>query len=188
VVMEIEPARPGEGFEFENKVTGGRIPREYIPAVEKGILKAMAEGVLAKYPMVDVKVRLLDGSSHEVDSSELAFKTAGREAFRQACKKAGLALLEPIMELHVITPTIHTGEIASDICSRRGRIISIDSRSHEQVIEAEAPLAELFGYATAIRSLSQGRAIHSMQFSHYSEAPVDRLQELLKEAAKDRGK
>ncbi len=183
VCLEIEPAPPGEGFEFDNKITGGRIPREFIPAVEKGIIAAMEEGVLAKFPVVDVRARLVDGGYHEVDSSDLAFRTAGREAFRRACAKAGPVLLEPVMELHVITPPEHTGELASDICSRRGRIITIETRERDQVIEAEVPLAELFGYATALRSLTQGRAVHTMIFDHYAHAPAERAQELLKEAA-----
>ncbi|RJP56488.1 MAG: elongation factor G [Candidatus Auribacter fodinae] len=181
VVMELVPADPGQGFEFSNEIVGGRIPREYIPAVEKGVIEAMRRGVYARYPVVDVKVRLLDGSFHAVDSSELAFKTAAIEGFKQAFMKANPVLLEPIMSIEVTTPEEFLGDIVGDICSRRGKILGMEMRGNVQVVEAEAPLSEMFGYATAMRSLTQGRANYTMHFEQYAEVPYELGQKIYQE-------
>jgi elongation factor G len=171
VFIEIEPLEPGKGFEFENKIIGGTIPREYIPAVEKGIKEAADGGILAGYPVVDVKARLYDGSYHEVDSSEMAFKIAGSMAFKEAAKNAKPILLEPIMSIEIVTPEEYMGDVIGDLNSRRGRVQNIEKRGKVQVIKAQAPLAEMFGYATDLRSKTQGRATYTMQFSHYDEVP-----------------
>ncbi|MFA4920076.1 MAG: elongation factor G [Thermodesulfovibrionales bacterium] len=171
VYIEIEPLEPGKGFEFENKVVGGTIPREYIPAVEKGIRESADRGILAGYPIVDIKARLYDGSYHDVDSSEMAFKIAGSMAFKEAIKNAKPVLLEPIMSLEIVTPEEYMGDVIGDLNSRRGRIINIEKRGNVQVIKGQAPLAEMFGYATDLRSKTQGRATYTMQFSHYNEVP-----------------
>jgi len=171
VSIEIAPLEPGKGFEFENKIIGGTIPREYIPAVEKGIREAADRGILAGYPVVDIKARLYDGSYHEVDSSEMAFKIAGSLAFKEAAKNAKPVLLEPIMSIEVVTPEEYMGDVIGDLNSRRGRVQNIERRGKVQVIKAQAPLAEMFGYATDLRSKTQGRATFTMQFSHYDEVP-----------------
>lgn len=171
VLVEIEPLEPGKGFEFENKIVGGSIPREYVPAVQKGIKEAADRGILAGYPVVDIKARLYDGSYHEVDSSEMAFKIAGSMAFKEAAKKAKPILLEPIMGIEIVTPEEYMGDVIGDLNSRRGRIQNIERRGNAQVIKSQAPLAEMFGYATDLRSKTQGRATYTMQFSHYDEVP-----------------
>lgn len=171
VYLEVEPLEQGKGFEFENKIVGGTIPREYIPAVEKGVKEAADRGILAGYPLVDVRARLYDGSYHEVDSSEMAFKIAGSMAFKEAVKKAKPVLLEPIMSIEVVTPEEYMGDVIGDLNSRRGRIQNIERRGNAQVIKAQAPLAEMFGYATDLRSKTQGRATYTMQFSRYDEVP-----------------
>ena len=171
VFIEIAPLEPGKGFEFENKIIGGTIPREYIPAVEKGIREAADRGILAGYPVVDIKARLYDGSYHEVDSSEMAFKIAGSLAFKEAAKNAKPILLEPIMSIETVTPEEYMGDVIGDLNSRRGRVQNIERRGKVQVIKAQAPLAEMFGYATDLRSKTQGRATFTMQFSHYDEVP-----------------
>jgi elongation factor G len=171
VCIKIEPLEPEKGFEFVNKIAGGTIPREYVPAVEKGIKESMERGILAGYPVVDVKATLYDGSYHEVDSSEMAFKIAGSMAFREAAKKAEPILLEPIMAIEVVTPEEYMGDVIGDLSSRRGKIQNIEKRGSVQVIRAQAPLSEMFGYATDMRSKTQGRATYTMQFSHYSEVP-----------------
>ena len=171
VLVEIEPLEPGKGFEFENKIVGGSIPREYVPAVHKGIKEAVDRGILAGYPMVDIKAKLYDGSFHEVDSSEMAFKIAGSMAFKEAAKKAKPVLLEPIMGIEIVTPEEYMGDVIGDLNSRRGRIQNIERRGNAQVIKSQAPLAEMFGYATDLRSKTQGRATYTMQFSHYDEVP-----------------
>lgn len=171
VFIEIEPLGPGKGFEFENKIIGGTIPREYIPAVEKGIKEAADGGILAGYPVVDIKARLYDGSYHEVDSSEMAFKIAGSMAFKEAAKNAKPILLEPIMTIEIVTPEEYMGDVIGDLNSRRGRVQNIEKRGKVQVIKVQAPLAEMFGYATDLRSKTQGRATYTMQFSHYDEVP-----------------
>lgn len=171
VYIEIEPLGVGKGFEFVNKIVGGVIPREYIPAVEKGVKEATETGVLAGYPVVDVKATLYDGSYHEVDSSEMAFKIAGSIAFKEAAKNARPVLLEPIMGVEVVTPEEYMGDVIGDLNSRRGKIQNMEKRGNVQVIRAQVPLSEMFGYATDLRSETQGRATYTMQFSHYEEIP-----------------
>jgi elongation factor G len=182
VSIRIEPQEPGKGFEFVNDIVGGSIPKEYIPAVEKGIEEAMRSGVLAGYPVVDVKITLHDGSYHEVDSSEMAFKIAGSMAFKDAVRKAGPKLLEPIMDVEVVVPDEYMGDIIGDLSSRRGRIGGMFQRSDARVIAASVPLAEMFGYATRMRSISQGRAAYSMQFSRYEALPASVAEEIVAKA------
>jgi len=172
VVLEIDPLPPGEKFQFVNAIKGGMIPREYIPAVEKGIQEAVERGVLAGYPMVGVKVTLIDGSFHEVDSSEMAFKIAGSLGFKEGAKRAQPVLLEPIMAVEVILPEDFIGEVSGDLSSRRGKITNLETRNGVRVITAKVPLAEMFGYATQLRSHTQGRATYTMQFSHYERLPA----------------
>ena len=172
VVLEIEPQEPGAGFEFVNRIVGGVVPREYIGSVEQGVKEAMLTGVVAGYPMVDVKVTIVDGSYHEVDSSEMAFKIAGSMGFKEGAKKAGPALLEPIMQLEVVTPDDFMGDVIGDINSRRGRIEGMEPRGNAQVVRGFVPLAEMFGYATVLRSLTQGRAQHTMSFAYYEQVPA----------------
>jgi elongation factor G len=179
VIMSFEPLDPGTGVVFENKVVGGRVPREYIPAVEQGIRNAAENGVLAGYPCIDFKVTLLDGSFHEIDSSEMAFKIAAMNGFREGVKKAKPILLEPIMELEIVTPEEYMGEIIKDLSSRRGKILGFEDRQRGKIIAAECPLKELFGYATKLRSYSQGRANYSMKFSHYEMVPRAVTDEIL---------
>jgi elongation factor G len=171
VFLEIEPSESGKGFEFENKIIGGVVPREYIPAIGKGAKEAADRGILAGYPVVDVKVILYDGSYHDVDSSEMAFKIAGSLAFRDAVKSAKPVILEPVMGIEVVTPEEYMGDVIGDLNSRRGRIQHIEKRGKFQVIKGQTPLAEMFGYATDLRSKTQGRATYTMQFSHYDEVP-----------------
>ncbi len=172
VFLRLEPQGPGRGFEFSNQITGGVVPKEYISAVEKGVLEAMERGVLAGYPMVDVKVILIDGSYHQVDSSELSFRIAGSIGFKEAARKASPTLLEPVMSIQVIVPEDFLGKVVGDINARRGRIMRIESRPGSHLILAEVPLAETFGYATNLRSSTQGRATFTMQFSHYDRVPT----------------
>lgn len=171
VWLELEPLPPGSGFQFENKIVGGVVPREYIAPVEAGIKDAMLSGVLAGYPMVDIKATIFDGSYHEVDSSEMAFRIAASMAFKEGAQKAKPVLLEPIMKVEITTPEEYLGDIMGDFNSRRGRIEGMEHRAGAQVIRGYVPLSEMFGYATAIRSISQGRAVYSMFFSHYDEVP-----------------
>ncbi|GMT48349.1 MAG: elongation factor G [bacterium] len=171
VLIEIEPVEKGSGFEFIRKIVGGSIPKEFIPAVEKGVKEALATGVLAGYPVVDVRVTLYDGSYHEVDSSEMAFKIAGSMAFKDGVRKAKPVLLEPVMAVEVITPEEYMGDVIGDLNSRRGKMQSMEKRGNAQVIKAHVPLSEMFGYATDLRSKTQGRATYTMQFSHYEEVP-----------------
>jgi elongation factor G len=180
VVIKLEPLAPGIGFAFETKIIGGSIPREYIPAVEKGIKEAMENGVMAGYPMVDIKAVLTDGSYHEVDSSELAFKIAGSMAFQEGAKKAKPKILEPMMDVEVVVPEEYMGDVIADLNSRRGRVLGIIPRADAQVVAARVPLAEMFGYATALRSVTQGRAVYTMQFAHYAEVPKGILEEIVK--------
>jgi len=179
VKMLVEPNESGKGYEFVSAVTGGAIPKEYIPAIDQGIQGAMQSGVLAGYPVVDVKCTVLDGSFHEVDSSEMAFKVCGSMAFKEACEKAGATLLEPIMKVVVTTPDDYLGDVMGDINSRRGQIAGQDMRNGASIIEANVPLSTMFGYATALRSRTQGRANYSMEPSHYTELPAA-LQEKLR--------
>ncbi len=180
VVINLEPTGPGGGYEFINKITGGAIPREYVPAVDQGIQEALDNGVLAGYPMVDVRATLIDGQFHEVDSSEMAFKIAGSIALKDAARRAGPVLLEPVMEFDVITPEDFMGEVMGDVTSRRGRIENIDERAGLKSIRVLVPLAELFGYATELRSRTQGRAAHSpMQLHAYNEVPDQIAKEIV---------
>lgn len=183
VWLEVEPNEPGAGFEFINKIVGGVVPKEYIPAVEAGVKEAMESGVLAGYPMVDVKVTLFDGSYHEVDSSEMAFKIAASMGFKEAARKAKPVLLEPIMKVEVVTPEDFMGDVVGDLNSRRGRIEGMERRANAQVVRALVPLAEMFGYATDLRSATQGRAVYTMHFSHYEEVPANIAQELVSSQA-----
>jgi len=171
VWLEIEPLEPGKGYEFVNKIVGGVIPKEFIPAVDAGVREALTSGVLAGYPVVDVKVTLYDGSFHEVDSSEMAFKIAGSMAFKEGMKKASPVLLEPIMKVEVVVPEEYLGDVIGDINSRRGQIEGMEPRGAAQVVRGFVPLAEMFGYATDLRSKTQGRGVYTMQFSHYAEVP-----------------
>jgi elongation factor G len=179
VVIKMEPNQFGAGFTFENKIVGGAIPKEYIPAIQAGMHEAMETGVLAGFPVEDVKVELIDGSFHEVDSSEMAFKIAGSLAFREAAKKAHPVLLEPIEDVEVVVPEEYMGDVMGDLNSRRGHIEGIEPRAGAQVIRARVPLATMFGYATDLRSMSQGRATYTMQFSHYAEVPSTIAQEII---------
>jgi len=171
VVIDLEPAEKGSGFHFEDKIVGGVIPREFIKPVEAGIREALETGVLAGYPVVDVRVSLTFGSYHEVDSSEIAFKIAGSMAFKEAAKAAGPILLEPIMEVEVVTPSDFLGAVVGDLNSRRGKIGGMTQRGEAQVVAADVPLAEMFGYSTTLRSMTQGRAVYTMEFDHYAEVP-----------------
>jgi elongation factor G len=171
VYITLEPLPPASGFEFVDAIKGGSVPREYIPAVEKGIKEALDNGPIAGYPVVDVKATLFDGSYHDVDSSEIAFKIAGSMAFKAATKKASPVLLEPIMAVEVVTPEEFMGEVIGNISSRRGKILGMEPRGTAQVIQAQVPLAQMFGYATDVRSMTQGRATYTMQFSHYEPVP-----------------
>ncbi len=179
VVINLEPAAQGAGFIFEDKIVGGSVPREYIRPVEQGIQEALENGVLAGYPIVDVKVELIDGSYHDVDSSEMAFKIAGSMAFKEACQRAKLVLLEPIMDVEVVTPADYMGDVLGDLSSRRGKIGGMNQRSSAQVIAATVPLSEMFGYSTTLRSMSQGRAVYTMQFAHYEEVPKAKAEEII---------
>jgi elongation factor G len=183
VVLEVEPNEPGGGFGFENRIVGGAIPREYIPAVEKGVREAMETGVLAGYPVVDVRVRLVDGSYHEVDSSELAFKIAASLGFKEACRRARPVLLEPVMDVEVVTPEEYMGAVVGDLNSRRGRIVAMEARGSSQVVRAFVPLAQMFGYATDLRSMTQGRATYTMQFARYEEVPPALAEEIMAKVA-----
>jgi len=183
VQIAIEPTGAGDGgYEFENKVTGGRIPREYIPSVDAGAQEAMEFGVLAGYPLVDIKVTLLDGGYHEVDSSELAFKIAGSMAFKEAARRADPVLLEPMMAVEVTTPEDYMGEVIGDLNSRRGQIQAMEERSGARIVNALVPLSEMFGYVGDLRSKTQGRASYSMQFDSYAEVPRNVAEEIIKKA------
>jgi elongation factor G len=179
VILALEPTGPGGGYEFINKITGGRIPQEYIPAVDQGVQEAMASGVLAGYPVVDVRVMLVDGSYHEVDSSEMAFKVAGSMAFKEAMKRAKPKLLEPVMAVEVVTPEEYLGDVMGNLNSRRGRVEQLEPRGNAQSIRAKVPLAEMFGYATDLRSMTQGRATFTMQFDRYEDVPQSLATELV---------
>ncbi|HLX12825.1 MAG TPA: elongation factor G [Bacteroidota bacterium] len=171
VWIEVEPNEKGKGYEFENAIIGGSIPKEFINPVSNGIKEAMRNGVLAGYPVEDIKVKLFDGSFHDVDSSDMAFKIAGSMAFKEAARKASPAILEPVMEVEVVTPEEYMGDVMGDLNSRRGKIEGLTPRKDAQVIRSRVPLSEMFGYATQLRSMTQGRAIYTMQFSHYDEVP-----------------
>jgi elongation factor G len=182
VVIEMGPRERGAGFEFENKVVGGVIPKEYIPAVEKGIREQLGNGVLAGFPVVDVSVRLIDGSYHEVDSNEMAFKIAGSMAFKEGFAKASPVLLEPIMKVEVVTPEDYMGDVMGDLSRRRGVLQGQDDGPSGKMIAAQVPLGEMFGYATTLRSMSQGRATFTMEFDHYAEAPTNIAEAVIKKS------
>ncbi|MCJ7749003.1 MAG: elongation factor G [Desulfobacterales bacterium] len=181
VWLTLEPQAPGKGFEFVNRIVGGKIPKEYISAVEKGVVEAMEKGILAGYPMVDIKVTLIDGSYHEVDSSEMAFKIASSIGFKEGARRANLILLEPLMSIEIIAPEEFMGQVVSDLNSRRGKTTKVEYRAGTNVIIGEAPLANMFGYATDLRSLTQGRATFTLQFSHYSPVPQSVSEGILSE-------
>jgi elongation factor G len=178
-VINMQPSEPGQGFVFEDKIVGGVIPREYIGPIEQGIKEALENGVLAGYPMVDVKVELIYGSYHDVDSSEMAFKIAGSMAFKEAAKKAQPVILEPMMNVEVVVPEAYMGDVLGDLSSRRGKIGGMTQRGEAQVIASTVPLSEMFGYSTKLRSMSQGRAVYSMEFAHYEEVPKSKAEEII---------
>ncbi len=183
VWLEVEPAESGTGVTFENKLKGPAIPREYVPAVEKGVKEAAESGVLAGYPVVDIKVALTDGSYHEVDSSEMAFKIAASMGFKEACRRGKPVLLEPVMDVEVVCPSEYQGAVVGDLNSRRGKIVAMDARAGAQVIRAHVPLAQMFGYATDVRSMTQGRATYTMQFARYEEVPRPIAEEIVAKVA-----
>jgi len=185
VWLTVEPQETGKGFEFENDIVGGTVPKEYIPAVEKGLREAIETGVLAGYPVVDLKVSLFDGSYHDVDSSEIAFKIAASMAFKDGCRKANPIILEPIMDVEVVTPEQFMGDVIGDLNSRRGKILGMETRGGFNVVSSKVPLAQMFGYSTDIRSKTQGRATFTMQFSHYEQVPNSIAEEII---AKVQGK
>ena len=179
VTISIENTGPGGGYEFVDKISGGRIPKEYIPSVDDGIQDAMTAGVLAGYPTVDIRATLIDGKYHDVDSSEMAFKIAGTMAFKEAARKAKPVLLEPIMEVEVVTPDDYMGDVMGDLSSRRGKLGGMEQRGNSQVINAQVPLSEMFGYATDLRSRTQGRATYTMQFDSYQQMPSNVQEEIV---------
>jgi elongation factor G len=182
VVLSLEPTGPGGGYEFVDKITGGVIPKEYIPAVDAGIQEALTNGVLAGYPMVDVRVLLTYGSYHDVDSSEMAFKIAGSMAVKEAARRASPVLLEPVMAVEVVTPEDYMGEVIGDLSSRRGKVEGMEQRGTSHVVRALVPLGDMFGYATDLRSRTQGRATYTMQFSAYHEVPDSIAREIVARA------
>ena len=181
-VLRLHPQAPGQGFAFENAIVGGLIPKEFIPPIRKGVEEAMAGGVLAGYPMVDIRVEVIDGSYHDVDSSEMAFKIAGSLGFKEGAQRARPVLLEPLMEVEVVTPEEYMGDVIGDLNARRGKIQAMNPRTGVQVIEAVVPLAEMFGYATDLRSKTQGRATYTMQFAHYSQVPTNIAETIVSKA------
>jgi len=183
VWIKIEPLEEGKGYEFVNGIVGGVVPREYVPAVDKGIKEALEGGVIAGYPVVDVKVTLFDGSYHEVDSNEMAFKIAGSMAFKEGVRRAKPVLLEPIMKVEVVTPEDYSGDVIGDLNRRRGQIQGMEDSPSGKVVTAEVPLAEMFGYATSVRSMSQGRATFTMEFAKYLEVPNNVADAVLKKAS-----
>jgi elongation factor G len=180
VVISLEPGEPGSGVVFENKIIGGAIPKEYIPAVEKGIREAAETGIIGGYPVVDVLIRLLDGSAHDVDSNEMAFKIAASMAFKEGMQKGKAVLQEPVMKVEVITPQDYMGDVMGNLSSRRAMIEGMEARANAQAIKAMVPLAEMFGYATELRSMTQGRGVYSMEFHHYQQLPGSVAEEVLK--------
>jgi len=179
IKLTVEP-NPGKGYEFVDDITGGRIPREYIQPTNQGIQSALDSGVLAGYPTVDIRVTLVDGQYHDVDSSELAFKTAGSMAFKKAAEIARPVLLEPIMSVECVTPEDYLGDVVGDLSSRRGRIEGMEARGNTQVVRAQVPLSEMFGYSTDLRSRTQGRATYTMQFHSYQQVPEGIASEIIK--------
>jgi elongation factor G len=185
VYIDLEPGEAGTGFVFENGIVGGVVPKEFIPPVEKGIREAMTRGVLAGYPVIDVKARLVDGSYHDVDSNANAFEIAGSMAFQDAAKRSGLQLLEPMMGVEVVCPEDFMGDVIGDLNSRRGQVKNMDQRGNMKVVTADVPLANMFGYSTDLRSKTQGRASYTMTFSHYAPVPNNVAEQII---AKVKGK
>jgi elongation factor G len=183
VWLRIEPQELGRGYLFVNEIVGGVVPKEYIPAVDKGVKEQLENGVIAGYPVVDVKVSLFDGSYHDVDSNEMAFKIAGSMCFKEGAKKANPVLLEPIMKVEIVTPEEHMGDVVGDINRRRGVIHGMSDSPSGKIIECEVPLSEMFGYATDLRSATQGRATYSMQFEKYNEAPAVIAEAIIKKSS-----
>jgi elongation factor G len=183
VKIRLTPLQPGNGYEFENAIVGGVVPREYISSVDKGIQESMESGVIAGYPVVDVKVTLFDGSYHEVDSSEMAFKVAGSMALKNATKAANPVLLEPLMNVEVVTPEDYMGDVMGDLNRRRGIVQGMEDSPSGKIVTAHVPLSEMFGYATDLRSQTQGRATYTMEFDHYAEAPASVAEEVVKKTA-----
>jgi elongation factor G len=179
VWLEIEPLQRGENFEFVNKVVGGSVPRQYIPAVEKGVVQAMSEGAIAGYPLVDMRVTIYDGSYHTVDSSEMAFKIAGSMALKKGVHEASPVLLEPVMNVEITVPEDAMGSITGDINSKRGRIMGMEAKGHNEIVKAKIPLSEMLKYATELRSLTAGRGSYHMEFSHYEEVPAKSAQGII---------
>jgi len=186
VVINIEPGVPGSGFVFEDKIVGGKIPREYISSVEAGLKDALDTGTLGGFPIIDLRVELIDGSYHDVDSNEMAFKVAGGMALREGVRRSKPVLLEPVMDVEVVTPQDYLGDIMGDLSSRRGRVGGMTDRGDAQVIGASVPLGEMFGYSTTLRSLSQGRAVYTMQFSVYEEVPASKAEEIINASSSGR--
>jgi elongation factor G len=183
VWLKVEPQEEGKGYEFVNGVVGGVVPREYIPAVDKGVKEALEGGVIAGYPVVDVKVTIFDGSYHDVDSNEMAFKIAGSMAVKEGVRKAKPVLLEPVMKVEVVTPEDYSGDVIGDLSRRRGHIQGMEDSVSGKVVTAEVPLAEMFGYATSVRSMSQGRATFTMEFAKYLEVPSNVAEAVMKKAS-----
>jgi elongation factor G len=180
-VFRIEPNDPGTGFQFEDEITGGKITREFLAAIKRGIVEEMAEGPYAGFPMVDINVTITDGSMHDVDSSEQAFRTCGRMGFREACLKVGLGLLEPVMSVEVTAPEDHTGAITGSLCSKRGRILGMEMKAGGTVLRGRVPLAEMFGYASELRNLTSGRGTFTMHFEHYEAVPYAIAEKVIEE-------
>ena len=188
IVILVEPGGPGSGLQFENKVRGGRIPREYMPAIQRGIVDVMAEGPYAGFPMVDIKVTVLDGSAHEVDSSEQAFRTCSANGFRDACRRAGLQLLEPVMSVEVTAPEDFIGAMTGSLCSKRGKIVQMETKGPSCILMGQVPLAEMFGYSTELRSITSGRGEFTMHFNHYEAVPFSLAEEIVTARREARGK
>ncbi|MCX6356993.1 MAG: elongation factor G, partial [Candidatus Aureabacteria bacterium] len=188
ICFRIEPGTPGSGFQFENEVVGGRVPREYIPAVERGIVDAMAEGPYAGFQMVDIKVTLFDGSAHDVDSSDRAFRTCAFDGFRAACKRAGLELLEPLMSVEVTAPEEHIGTVTGSLCAKRGKIVKMETKGKSCILEALVPLGGMFGYSSELRSMTSGRGEFTMHFEHYEAMPYALAEEIVEKRLKEREK
>ncbi|MFH1501814.1 MAG: elongation factor G [Candidatus Eisenbacteria bacterium] len=186
IKIRVEPAEPGSGLHFKDAIVGGKIPREYIPAVERGVVDAMAEGPYAGFPMVDIRVELLDGSHHEVDSSEMAFRTCASRGFREACRKAGLELLEPVMSVEVTAAEDHTGAVTGSLCGKRGRILDMETRGKTSITRARVPLAEMFGYSSELRNITSGRGEFTMHFEHYEAVPFAIAEEIVENRKKTR--
>jgi elongation factor G len=180
--VKFEPNEEGAGFEFVNKIVGGVVPREYVPSVQSGIEESLQSGMLAGYPVIDVKATLFDGSYHDVDSNEMAFKVAASMALREAKQKCKPVLLEPLMKVDIVVPEEYMGDVMGDVTSRRGRVDGMEARGNSQVIRSFVPLAEMFGYATTLRSNTQGRGTYSMFFDHYEEVPKSVSEDVIKQA------